>query len=161
MGVVTLTGCRRSVLRCDRDRFIPPVSPDSTRPASLGYRDNARMDGRAAVLARLGDDRLDFGWTSRRPWLGAFHGPPVFPLVPNRFGEGGDAQDLHRARGFEQKTLLEACAQAMLALRDVDVSRTRLDLKMLTLYPKTLVALQEMYGERVSSSLHSGFLAVM
>jgi pyruvate dehydrogenase E1 component len=50
-------------------------------------------------------------------WLGAVCGQRVVPLGPDRFGENGDILDLYWEYGLDTDAILDACAQAMLAVQ--------------------------------------------
>ena len=54
------------------------------------------------------------GHPAAHAWLGAVQGQRVFPLGPDRFGQGGDIPDLYREYGLDVDAVLDACAQALL-----------------------------------------------
>ena len=56
------------------------------------------------------------GHPAAHAWLGAVRGDRVFPLGPDHFGQAGDIPDLYREYGIDTDAILDACAQALLAL---------------------------------------------
>ena len=55
------------------------------------------------------------GHPAAHSWLGAVRGQRIVPLGPDRFGQSGDLPDLYREYGMDVETILDACAQALLA----------------------------------------------
>jgi pyruvate dehydrogenase E1 component len=55
------------------------------------------------------------GHPATHAWLGAVRGQLVVPLGPDRFGQSGDIPDLYRAYDIDADSILDACAQALLA----------------------------------------------
>ena len=55
------------------------------------------------------------GQPAAHSWLGAVRGQRVFPLGVDRFGQSGDIPDLYREYGIDTETILDACAEALLA----------------------------------------------
>jgi pyruvate dehydrogenase E1 component len=56
------------------------------------------------------------GHPAAHAWLGAVRGQRVVPLGPDRFGQTGDLVDLYQEYGLNRDAILDACAQALLAL---------------------------------------------
>ncbi|MFL5284692.1 MAG: 1-deoxy-D-xylulose-5-phosphate synthase N-terminal domain-containing protein [Rhodopila sp.] len=56
------------------------------------------------------------GHPATHAWLGAVRGQHVVPLGPDRFGQSGDIPDLYREYGLDTDAILDACAQALLAV---------------------------------------------
>ena len=56
------------------------------------------------------------GHPAAHAWLGAVRGQRVVPLGPDRFGQTGDLVDLYREYGLDRDAILDACAQALLAV---------------------------------------------
>ncbi len=55
------------------------------------------------------------GHPATHAWLGAVRGQRVVPLGPDRFGQSGDIPDLYREYDIDADSILDACAQALLA----------------------------------------------
>jgi pyruvate dehydrogenase E1 component len=55
------------------------------------------------------------GHPATHAWLGAVRGQRVVPLGPDRFGQSGDIPDLYRVYDIDADSILDACAQALLA----------------------------------------------
>jgi pyruvate dehydrogenase E1 component len=55
------------------------------------------------------------GHPATHAWLGAVRGQRVVPLGPDRFGQSGDIPDLYRVYDMDADSILDACAQALLA----------------------------------------------
>ncbi|MGH7118615.1 MAG: 1-deoxy-D-xylulose-5-phosphate synthase N-terminal domain-containing protein [Acetobacteraceae bacterium] len=91
------TAARRARRRGDREvvshveRILAPLASDA-RVVSV-------LDGHPAAHA----------------WLGAVRGQRIFPLGVDRFGQSGDVPDLYREYGIDSETILDACAEALLA----------------------------------------------
>ena len=105
--------------------LLAVTSPDRLHADWLAARRARREGDRAAVshietvLAPLARDAalvtvLD-GHPATHAWLGAVRGQVVVPLGPDRFGQSGDIPDLYREYGLDTDSILDACAQAMLA----------------------------------------------
>jgi pyruvate dehydrogenase E1 component len=58
------------------------------------------------------------GHPAAHAWLGAVRGQRVICLGPDRFGQSGDIPDLYREYGLDTDAVLDACAQALLALQE-------------------------------------------
>jgi pyruvate dehydrogenase E1 component len=56
------------------------------------------------------------GHPATHAWLGSVRGQRVVPLGPDRFGQSGDIPDLYREYGLDTDAILDACAQALLAV---------------------------------------------
>jgi pyruvate dehydrogenase E1 component len=56
------------------------------------------------------------GHPATHAWLGSVRGQYVVPLGPDRFGQSGDIPDLYREYGLDTDAILDACAQALLAV---------------------------------------------
>jgi len=56
------------------------------------------------------------GHPASHAWMGSVRGQRVVPLGPDRFGQTGDLIDLYREYGLDRDAILDACAQALLAL---------------------------------------------
>ena len=56
------------------------------------------------------------GHPATHAWLGAVRGQHVVPLGPDRFGQSGDIPDLYHEYGIDADAILDACAQALLAV---------------------------------------------
>jgi pyruvate dehydrogenase E1 component len=56
------------------------------------------------------------GHPASHAWMGSVRGQRVVPLGPDRFGQTGDLVDLYREYGLDRDAILDACAQALLAL---------------------------------------------
>src|SRR5690348_4357526 len=56
------------------------------------------------------------GHPATHAWLGAVRGQRVVPLGVDRFGQSGDIPDLYREYGLDTDAILDACAQALLAV---------------------------------------------
>ena len=56
------------------------------------------------------------GHPAAHAWLGSVRGQRVVPLGPDRFGQTGDLIDLYREYGIDRDAILDACAQALLAV---------------------------------------------
>jgi pyruvate dehydrogenase E1 component len=54
------------------------------------------------------------GHPATHAWFGSVRGHRVVPLGPDRFGQGGDIQDLYREYELDTDAILDACAQALL-----------------------------------------------
>ena len=77
------------------------------RMSSVCWR---RWRRRAALVTVLD------GHPATHAWLGAVRGQRVVPLGPDHFGQSGDIPDLYREYGIDQDAILDACAQALLAI---------------------------------------------
>jgi pyruvate dehydrogenase E1 component len=102
------------------------TSPDRLHAGWLDAQRARRGGDRAAVshiehvLAPLARGAalvtvLD-GHPATHAWLGAVRGQRVVPLGPDHFGQSGDIPDLYREYGLDTDAILDACAQAMLAV---------------------------------------------
>jgi pyruvate dehydrogenase E1 component len=102
------------------------TSPDRLHAGWLAAQRSRRTGDRTAVshietlLAPLARGAalvsvLD-GHPATHAWLGSVRGQRVVPLGPDRFGQSGDIPDLYREYGLDTDAILDACAQAMLAL---------------------------------------------
>ena len=56
------------------------------------------------------------GHPAAHAWIGSVRGQRVIPLGPDRFGQTGDLVDLYREYGLDRDAILDACAQALLAV---------------------------------------------
>jgi pyruvate dehydrogenase E1 component len=56
------------------------------------------------------------GHPATHAWLGSVRGQRVVPLGPDHFGQSGDIPDLYREYGIDADAILDACAQALLAI---------------------------------------------
>ena len=56
------------------------------------------------------------GHPAAHAWIGSVRGQRVIPLGPDRFGQTGDLVDLYREYGLDTDAILDACAQALLAV---------------------------------------------
>ncbi len=56
------------------------------------------------------------GHPATHAWLGSVRGQRVVPLGPDHFGQTGDIPDLYREYGMDTDAILDACAQALLAI---------------------------------------------
>ncbi len=101
------------------------TSPDRLHAGWLAARRQRRAGERAAlshverILAPLAPGAnlvsvLD-GHPAAHSWLGAVLGQRIFPLGVDRFGQSGDIPDLYREYGIDTETILDACAEALLA----------------------------------------------
>lgn len=75
------------------ERILAPLTPGATLVTVL--------DGHPATHA----------------WLGSVRGQIVVPLGPDHFGQSGDIPDLYQEYGIDTDAILDACAQALLAVR--------------------------------------------
>ena len=55
------------------------------------------------------------GHPATHAWLGSVRGQRVVPLGVDHFGQAGDIPDLYQAYGMDTDSILDACAQALLA----------------------------------------------
>ena len=62
------------------------------------------------------------GHPATHAWLGAVRGQRVVPLGPDHFGQSGDIPDLYREYDIDADAILDACAQALLALGRCDIA---------------------------------------
>ncbi|MGH7071861.1 MAG: transketolase, partial [Acetobacteraceae bacterium] len=101
------------------------TSPDRLHAGWLAARRVRRAGDRTArshiedILAPLSADArivsvLD-GHPAAHSWLGAVRGQRIFPLGVDRFGQSGDIPDLYREYGIDSETILDACAEALIA----------------------------------------------
>ncbi len=105
--------------------LLAVTSPDRLHAGWLAAR-RARRGGQRQVrshieriLAPLAPDArivtvLD-GHPAAHSWLGAVRGQRIFPLGVDRFGQSGDVPDLYREYGIDSETIIDACAEALLA----------------------------------------------
>ena len=56
------------------------------------------------------------GHPAAHAWIGSVRGQRVVPLGPDRFGQTGDLVDMYREYGMDRDAILDACAQALLAV---------------------------------------------
>jgi pyruvate dehydrogenase E1 component len=55
------------------------------------------------------------GHPAAHAWLGAVRGQKVMALGPDHFGQSGDVTDLYREYEVDASSILDACAEALLA----------------------------------------------
>ena len=56
------------------------------------------------------------GHPAAHSWIGGVRGQRIVPLGPDRVGPSGDIPDLYREYGIDTDAILDACAQALLAV---------------------------------------------